>query len=285
MGTLFAARYPERCARWRCAGGSPARSAPACADLEALARGGGVLRLRGDGASRAPRRGCSPALAGRPSDPRRQGWSMRAAGGRGPGRRSGVDASYADIDVRDVLPAVRVPTLVLHAGDDRIVPVEAGRSIAVAIPGARLVELPGDEHIPWLGHRRPAARRDRVVCHRKRMRRSASGPVLATVLFTDIVGSTAQRGRARRPPLARAARSTTTARARRARSATADARSRRWATASWPRSTARRTRSAALRDARPAPTRASRSAPGCTPASASRRRRRRRASPCTSARA
>jgi pimeloyl-ACP methyl ester carboxylesterase len=92
-------------------------------------------------------------------------------------------------DIRDVLPTIRVPTLVIHRTDDRDVKVEEGRWIAAQIPGATFVELPGDSHTLWGGDTdavvdeleefltgvRPARKPDRV---------------LATVLFTDIVGST-----------------------------------------------------------------------------------------------
>jgi class 3 adenylate cyclase len=93
------------------------------------------------------------------------------------------------IDVRDVLPTIQVPTLILHRVGDRDVNVEEARYLAERIPGARLVELPGDEHAiaagdvdrladeleEFLTGARPAPEPDRV---------------LTTVLFTDIVGST-----------------------------------------------------------------------------------------------
>ncbi|MGH2608996.1 MAG: alpha/beta fold hydrolase [Tepidiformaceae bacterium] len=54
-----------------------------------------------------------------------------------------------EIDVRHVLPAVRVPTLVLHSSGDRAVDVRFGRYLAEHIDGARYVELPGIDHLPW----------------------------------------------------------------------------------------------------------------------------------------
>jgi hypothetical protein len=57
----------------------------------------------------------------------------------------------ADIDVRDVLPLVRVPTLVLHRSGDRCLLVDEGRYVASLVPGARFVELPGDDHLPFVG--------------------------------------------------------------------------------------------------------------------------------------
>jgi class 3 adenylate cyclase len=97
------------------------------------------------------------------------------------------------VDVRDVLPTIRVPTIVMHRTEDRDANVEEGRYIAAHIPGARFVEFPGGDHAWWTQDRdaildeieelvtgvRPAPRPDRV---------------LTTVLFTDIVRSTERIG-------------------------------------------------------------------------------------------
>jgi class 3 adenylate cyclase len=94
-----------------------------------------------------------------------------------------------EIDVRNVLPAIRVPTLILHRTGDLDANIEEGRYIAARIPEATFLELPGPDHLPWVGDQgevvdeiegfltgiRPAPQSDRM---------------LATVLFTDIVGST-----------------------------------------------------------------------------------------------
>ena len=98
-------------------------------------------------------------------------------------------ANY-EIDVRHLLPSVRVPTLILHRTGDALIPVAAGRYLAEHIPEARYVEIPGMDHLvldnqtqdviadeieEFVTGVRPAPEPDRV---------------LATVLFTDIVGST-----------------------------------------------------------------------------------------------
>lgn len=93
-----------------------------------------------------------------------------------------------DIDVRDVVPTVRVPTLIVHRVDDPICHVENARYLAANIPGARYVELPGSLHIPWAGSG------DEILAEVREFLtgvREAPEPnrVLATVLFTDIVGS------------------------------------------------------------------------------------------------
>jgi class 3 adenylate cyclase len=57
----------------------------------------------------------------------------------------------AQIDVRHVLPTIRVPTLVLHRTGDRCLSVEEGRYVATLIPNAHFIELPGDDHLPFVG--------------------------------------------------------------------------------------------------------------------------------------
>jgi class 3 adenylate cyclase len=93
-----------------------------------------------------------------------------------------------DIDVRDVVPTVNVPTLVVHATGDRVCHVENGRFLARNIPGARLVELPTEDHVPWFDPE-PTIAEIREFLTGKR---EAASPnrVLVTVLFTDMVTST-----------------------------------------------------------------------------------------------
>lgn len=94
-----------------------------------------------------------------------------------------------EIDIRDVLPAIRVPTLVIHRTDDRVVPVGAGRYLAEHIPDARLLELPGADHYPFSGDFEPALEEIEEFLTGSRGHREPDR-VLATMLFTDIVGST-----------------------------------------------------------------------------------------------
>jgi class 3 adenylate cyclase len=93
-----------------------------------------------------------------------------------------------EIDVRDVLPTIRTPTLVLHRRDDRDVKIEEGRWIAGQIPGARLVELEGDAHTLWGGDTDSIL--DEIEEFLTGVRPHRTDRVLATVLFTDIVRST-----------------------------------------------------------------------------------------------
>jgi pimeloyl-ACP methyl ester carboxylesterase len=106
-----------------------------------------------------------------------------------PGAAQALIRMNTAIDVRDVLPTIRVPTLILHRTGDRDASVEEGRWIAERIPAAEFVELPGEDHLPWAGDQ------DRLLDEVERFltgRLPAAIPdrILATVLVTDIVGST-----------------------------------------------------------------------------------------------
>lgn len=109
--------------------------------------------------------------------------------GASPGAALMLSRMNIDIDVRHILPTIHVPTLVLHRTGDRMVNVEEGRYLAAHIPGAKLVELPGDDHAPWIGDMEMAVAEIQEFLTGVR---PATEPdrVLATVLFTDIVGST-----------------------------------------------------------------------------------------------
>jgi class 3 adenylate cyclase len=130
----------------------------------------------------------APSLAG---DPWLRDWAGRLQLESGtPGDAERFMRMAFEIDVRDVVPAVNVPTLVVHRTGDRVCHVENGRFLAANIPGARYLELPGDDHVLWVGERA-----DEIPGEIQELltgARDAPAPerVLATVLFTDIVGST-----------------------------------------------------------------------------------------------
>jgi pimeloyl-ACP methyl ester carboxylesterase/class 3 adenylate cyclase len=106
-----------------------------------------------------------------------------------PGAYAELAEILTALDVRRVLPSIQAPTLVLHRRDDRVVPVAQGRAVAERIAGARFVELPGINHIPWMGDWEPLV--DEVAEFLTGTRPPHhSDRVLATVLFTDIVQST-----------------------------------------------------------------------------------------------
>jgi pimeloyl-ACP methyl ester carboxylesterase len=92
-------------------------------------------------------------------------------------------------DLREVLRAIRIPTLVIHRRGNRYLTPEHGRYLAEHIPGARLVEVEGDDHVPYLGD--PAPILDEIEEFLTGARPAPEvDRVLATVLFSDIVGST-----------------------------------------------------------------------------------------------
>ena len=93
------------------------------------------------------------------------------------------------IDVRSVLPTIGVPTLVLHRTGDLDVNIEEARWLASQIPGARFVELQGDDHMPWAGDQDSILEEVQEFLTGIRSSRDIDR-VLATVLFTDIVNST-----------------------------------------------------------------------------------------------
>ena len=96
-----------------------------------------------------------------------------------------------EIDVRSAIGAVHVPTLILHAKGDRAVSVEHGRYLAARIPGARLVETTGADHLFWLSTEQSKVIYDEI---RRFVQGLSDVPetdrVLTTVLFTDVVEST-----------------------------------------------------------------------------------------------
>jgi len=95
---------------------------------------------------------------------------------------------YHETDVSDLLPAVRVPALVLHRRDDQLTPIASSRTTAALIPGAKLVELPGDDHY-WVVNGDDIVEEIEEFLTGER-HAIVNDRVLAATLFTDIVGST-----------------------------------------------------------------------------------------------
>ena len=129
----------------------------------------------------------APSVAG--DDRLRRAWSRYERQSASPGSVVAIVRLIYESDVRGILPAIRVPTLVIHRASATGFRVEHGRYLAANIEGARYAELPGADNLIWAGDQdaivaeiqdfvtgvRPAPEPDRV---------------LATILFTDIVGST-----------------------------------------------------------------------------------------------
>jgi class 3 adenylate cyclase len=117
-------------------------------------------------------------------------WGMFERASMSPGMARAYWNSIMRLDVRQVLPTITVPTLVMHHADSPI-PSSHGKLAAELIPGAKYVELPGQDHLPGAGD--PEA----VAGEIEEFLTGARGGgrpdrVLATVLFTDIVDSTAR---------------------------------------------------------------------------------------------
>jgi pimeloyl-ACP methyl ester carboxylesterase len=103
--------------------------------------------------------------------------------------RASLEAAFR-IDVRPILPTITVPTLVIHAREDRVVPVQLGRYLADHIPGARYLEVDGADHLPWLSDPDTILTAVEEFLTGSHAAPSQSRRALRTVLFTDMVAST-----------------------------------------------------------------------------------------------
>jgi class 3 adenylate cyclase len=190
MCMLFAATYPARTSAlvlW----GAMARSTeaddyPWAPPREALVEANEELiaPLWGQGATLDI---FSPSLAG---DPRAREFQARfERQAASPRRVWQLVEMFLDTDVREALPLIQAPTLVLHRRGDRAVNYRAARWLAGQIEGSRYVELEGEDHFPWVGDSDAA-----LSAIEEFLTGVRPGPaperVLATVLFTDIVDST-----------------------------------------------------------------------------------------------
>jgi pimeloyl-ACP methyl ester carboxylesterase len=116
-------------------------------------------------------------------------WARLLRMGSSPAANVALLRMNAEMDIRHVLPAIRVPTLILHSAGDRVLLPAGSQFLAERIPGARFVELPGIDHVPW-GDDGDAIL-DEIEEFLTGVRHGPEPDrVLATVLFTDIVGST-----------------------------------------------------------------------------------------------
>jgi class 3 adenylate cyclase len=189
MSLLFAATYPSR-TRSLVLYGSYARRAWApdhpvgrtTSDMEKLF---GVMEREWGGPV-----GIETWAPSRVGDERyKRWWSNYLRQAASPGAAISVMRMNMEIDVRHVLSSIRVPTLILHRTGDRLTPVGQGRYLASKVPGAMYVELPGDDHSPFAGDM--ARLIDEVEEFLTGVRAGAEdNRILATVMFTDIVGAT-----------------------------------------------------------------------------------------------
>jgi class 3 adenylate cyclase/esterase/lipase len=182
MCALFAATYPGRCRALVLCNANPASTFAQSTleqNLDYIEHRWGS----GDSVGKfAPSRANDPAF--------KRWWGRNERVSNSPAGAAAYARMNRLIDISDIVATIRVPTLVIHRTDDRHVSVEGGRFFATHISGARYLELPGEDHLPFIGDNagdiadafeefltgsRPPVPVDRV---------------LATVLFTDIVGST-----------------------------------------------------------------------------------------------
>jgi len=129
----------------------------------------------------------APTAAGDPKF--REWWATYLRMSASPGAALALGRMNTQVDIRHVLPTIRVPTLIVHRVGDRDIDVGGARYMAKRIPGAKYVELPGDDHLPFVGDQ------DSILDQVEEFLTGAShhfepDRILATVLFTDIVGST-----------------------------------------------------------------------------------------------
>ncbi len=179
MAALFAATYPERTLALVMYGSFPAgRSLGPQPEFSEMIRDswgeGRIVDF------------FAPSLAH--DDRLREAMGAAERASASPAMARALMEALAETDVTAVLPEVRVPTLVLHRRGDYI-PIDGARVIAESVPGARLVELDGSDHLPFLGDS------DAIVEEVEEFltgARNVAEPerALATVMFTDIVDST-----------------------------------------------------------------------------------------------
>jgi class 3 adenylate cyclase len=188
MSILFAATHPERTSAIALYGTTPAFLAEDISPRQREAYQGALSEFDvsswGEGHSLFL---FGPSIAG---DARtREEWGAYERASASPAMVRDLSVALAEITVSEVLPVIGAPTLILHRSGDRVIPVEGGRMIAERLPDARYVELPGDDHLPFVGDS------DAILDEVERfftgtLREREPDRALATVLFTDIVSST-----------------------------------------------------------------------------------------------
>ena len=189
MCALFAATYPERVSALIMYGSYAkrvwAREYPWAPTPEERQRWYDQIEQGWGGAVDADT--MAPSAADDPSF--REWWATYLRMSVSPGAALALGHMNTQVDIRDVLPTIRVPTLILHRVGDRDQDVGGARYMAGRIPGAKYVELPGEDHLPFVGDQESIL--DEVDEFLTGARHYYEPDrVLATVLFTDIVGST-----------------------------------------------------------------------------------------------
>jgi class 3 adenylate cyclase len=195
MAALFAATYPERTLALLMFGALVAlrwsRETPWALTREDFDRWVADIETRWGTPEYCDEQLRKDAPSRADDDEFRRWYATRLRLGASPSAAAAAVRMAAESDIAAILPAIRVPTLVLHRSGDCLVPVDSGRYLGAHIPGAQYIELEGRDHLPWVGEfetlvqpiedfladvgREDAAEPDRAV---------------TTVLFADIVDST-----------------------------------------------------------------------------------------------
>jgi pimeloyl-ACP methyl ester carboxylesterase len=186
MCSLFAATYPERTAALVMIGTYAKRIyaadypwAPTLEQREKFCDG-----IRADWGKPVGIEDRAPSMAGDPAF--RDWWATYLRMGASPGAALALTQMNAEIDVRPVLPTIRVPTLVIHRSGDRCLKVEEGRYVASRIPGSKYVELPGADHLPFVGDQEAILGEVEEFLTGVRHDPQAIDSVLATVLVLQL---------------------------------------------------------------------------------------------------
>lgn len=184
LATLFAAHHPERCDGLILYGAFAQFRYwfPDTASLEAL-----FDYIESDWGSGNSLPGFAPSMAGDAGY--RTWWGKFERLGATPGAAIALMKMNSEIDIFDVLPSVHVPTLVIHRANDVLIDVAAGRELAEHIPGARYLQIAGEDHLPWV------ANSDEIVAaidsFMRREREEMPDRVLATVVLIRLGESSA----------------------------------------------------------------------------------------------
>lgn len=186
MCSLFAATYPERTSALVMIGTYAKRiyadDYPWAPTLEQRQQFFDVIRA--DWGKPVGIETRAPSMAGDPVF--RDWWATYLRMGASPGAALALTQMNAEIDVRPVLPTIRVPTLVLHRSDDLCLKVEEGRYVAGRIPGSKYVELPGADHLPFVGDQEAILGEIEEFLTGVRHEPQAADSMLATVLVLQM---------------------------------------------------------------------------------------------------
>jgi len=119
----------------------------------------------------------------------KQWWTAYLRHSASPADALALAKMNTEIDIRHILPAIHVPTLILHRTGDLDISVEGSRYMVQQIPNAKFVELAGNDHLPWVGDTEKLLNEIEIFLTGE-LQTSEPDRILVTCLFTDIVGST-----------------------------------------------------------------------------------------------